>query len=576
VQGSLDWVSGRIYSWTLSHAASGSATLEIRDAGNVVLSLTYPSGMDAGNAFQLQVSTNPSIGPNTTISAALTTLNGQPAAATVSQTGNNQDSAQSVFFYYPPMSQGFTAAGTIALTYASLPSGGRVQFKARAGTLPCTNVAPTVSIGAPAANEVLQAQGSIAVSANAADSDGTVAQVEFFASGAPIGTASSAPFSIAWNNAAPGSYSLTARATDNAGDRTTSAAVPVVVNAAPAVNLTSPSQGATFSAPANIALGAQAADADGSVTSVEFYFGSTLITTLSASPYSFTWTGVPAGSYVLAARATDDRGGTTTSAPVNITVNAAAAQLYFIHADHLNTPRLVADDQQRTVWRWDQQEPFGNSVPDENPGGLGTFDLPLRLPGQYFDKETNLHYNYFRDYDPSLGRYAESDPIGLNGGLNPYRYVEANPLATVDPTGLITCTYDPVNFNPIGCTRVSVKEQDRDLTSWRQDPPIILNTWTVPLPRFGFGIALPNRSLAPVDPSAGRTTQYGEIEFGFFNVQRMYRQNFLVVEEEWDCGSNCVGARSLKRVISCLGSWTPTDLVQFGGFGFRFYQKTLN
>lgn len=77
-----------------------------------------------------------------------------------------------------------------------------------------------------------------------------------------------------------------------------------------------------------------------------------------------------------------------------------------IHVDHLNTPRLVADAAGTTVWKWEQQEPFGNNVPDENPSGLGIFDLPLRLPGQYFDKETNLHYNARRDYDSSTGRYV--------------------------------------------------------------------------------------------------------------------------------------------------------------------------
>jgi RHS repeat-associated protein len=91
------------------------------------------------------------------------------------------------------------------------------------------------------------------------------------------------------------------------------------------------------------------------------------------------------------------------------------------------------------VWRWDQQEPFGNNVPDENPSGLGVFDLPLRLPGQYFDKETNLHYNYYRYYDASLGIYDQSDPIGLRGGLNTYAYVSSNPLGAIDPFGLCAC-----------------------------------------------------------------------------------------------------------------------------------------
>jgi RHS repeat-associated protein len=109
--------------------------------------------------------------------------------------------------------------------------------------------------------------------------------------------------------------------------------------------------------------------------------------------------------------------------------------LYYIHVDHLNTPRLISNQQGQGVWRWDQQEPFGVTVPDENPSGLGAFEFPLRFPGQYFDKETNLHYNYFRDYDPQLGRYIQSDPIGLYGGINTYAYVGNVPTTLVDPSG---------------------------------------------------------------------------------------------------------------------------------------------
>jgi RHS repeat-associated protein len=105
--------------------------------------------------------------------------------------------------------------------------------------------------------------------------------------------------------------------------------------------------------------------------------------------------------------------------------------------EHLDTPRLVADATGTTVRRWDQAEPFGNNPADEDPDTNSvSFDLPLRLPGQRYDKETNLHYNYFRDYDPSLRRYEESDPAELFAGVNSYAYVLGRPVQLFDPNGL--------------------------------------------------------------------------------------------------------------------------------------------
>jgi RHS repeat-associated protein len=101
-----------------------------------------------------------------------------------------------------------------------------------------------------------------------------------------------------------------------------------------------------------------------------------------------------------------------------------------------------------TVWRWDQAEPFGNNPANEDPDGNAiVFDLPLRLPGQRYDAETGLHYNYFRDYDPTIGRYIESDPLGLVAGLNTYAYSRTNPIRYRDEHGLASAEVDCRKLN---------------------------------------------------------------------------------------------------------------------------------
>lgn len=108
----------------------------------------------------------------------------------------------------------------------------------------------------------------------------------------------------------------------------------------------------------------------------------------------------------------------------------------YLQFDHLGTARLATDDSQAVVWRWDS-DAFGTSTPDEDPdGNAASVTVNLRFPGQYFDVETGFHYNYFRTYDPSTGRYLESDPIGLAGGPNTYAYVGGNPLSRTDSLGL--------------------------------------------------------------------------------------------------------------------------------------------
>jgi trimeric autotransporter adhesin len=147
-------------------------------------------------------------------------------------------------------------------------------------------------------------------------------------------------------------------------------------------------------------------------------------------------------AYSFTVKATNAVGSGADSALSNSVTPTGALSLYFVHPDHLGTPRLIADSQGTTVWTWDNTEPFGNSAPNQNPSRAGNFTFNLRFPGQYFDAETGLHYNYVRDYDPKTGRYVESDPIGLEGGTNTYGYVRAKPLDLFDPTGEVAVADD--------------------------------------------------------------------------------------------------------------------------------------
>jgi RHS repeat-associated protein len=456
-------VTAAPYSATLASLPPGTHVLTARATDNLGVSTTSA-------AVTIRVDAPPGVNITAPANNAVFTA---PANITITATATDTDGkVTKVDFFDGTTLIGTATAAPYSVTLANAALGSH-GFTARAtddlGAVTTSsavsvvvNAAPTVAITSPTSGASFVAPANITLTATAADSDGTVQKVEFFQGGTNlIATATSARYTVNWSSAAPGSYSVTAVATDNRNATTTSApvSVTVVANALPTVSITSPTSGGNFSAPANITVAATALDSDGTIQKVEFFQGgANLIATLTAPPYSFTWTAVPQGTYSLTAVATDNLNGTRTSAPVSVTVDRAPA-LNFVHVDHLNTPRLVADAAGTTVWKWDQQEPFGNNVADENPSGLGAFDLPLRLPGQYFDKETNLHYNYFRDYDPSLARYGESDPIGLAGGINTYGYVKGAPLWHSDPRGLYGLPWEmPPNFNvpcalnPSACT----------------------------------------------------------------------------------------------------------------------------
>jgi RHS repeat-associated protein len=172
-------------------------------------------------------------------------------------------------------------------------------------------------------------------------------------------------------------------------------------------------------------------------------------------------------------------GGTTTGNPsngataanannvgTNTTTNRVNVEVFYIHPDHLGTPRVITRSTiatganapssstgaspgaiNKSVWRHDS-DPFGtslgNSQPTENPQLIsgtqtivqaGSFKQNLRFPGQLADGESGKHQNWNRDYDSAIGRYSTSDPIGLDGGITTYGYADLRPTRVIDPTG---------------------------------------------------------------------------------------------------------------------------------------------
>lgn len=182
------------------------------------------------------------------------------------------------------------------------------------------NALPTVALTAPAAGSLIAQHAPFTITADAADSDGTIQGVEFFAGSTFLGADLSAPYEITTALSVSGTLPLRAEVIDDRGARVVSAPVAVTVNAAPLVSLTAPVGGAVIPFGAPVTVTAHAIDSDGSVTSVVFYAGGTALGTVTAAPWQITVPDLPAGSIALSAVATDDRGATARSAWVQVSI----------------------------------------------------------------------------------------------------------------------------------------------------------------------------------------------------------------------------------------------------------------
>jgi RHS repeat-associated protein len=201
---------------------------------------------------------------------------------------------------------------------------------------------------------------------------------------------------------------------------------------------------------------------DGKLVSETIWFNNMPIATLRPKGSN---SGLPLGIAGTTATQANNVGNNTTANKVNV-------DIYYLHPDHLGTPRVMTrsfaiggattgpNAINKQVWHW-YSDPFGtsgqtstggsaNSAPNKNPQlvtgtaaqiAAASQEQNLRMPGQYEDQETRKFYNYFRDYDPAIGRYSTSDPIGLGGGVSTFGYIGQRPILGIDPKGLAGCWY---------------------------------------------------------------------------------------------------------------------------------------
>ena len=231
-----------------------------------------------------------------------------------------------------PYSVNYTGVnGTHILTAVATDADGLTKTSVNDTLYVAANQAPSVTITAPSNGASYITGDVVSIAATASDVDGTVANVEFFVDGVSVGVDNSSPFTSSYTSTL-GSHTITAVATDDRGAKTTSSSVSIsaVNNVPPTVSITSPANNALYTFPATVTFNATASDADGSVAKVEFFVNGVKVDEDATIPYSYNWTSVIGDNSVITAVATDNRGATTTSAPITITIADPNALPYAI------------------------------------------------------------------------------------------------------------------------------------------------------------------------------------------------------------------------------------------------------
>jgi hypothetical protein len=330
------------YSWT--NVTAGSYTITAKAYDNV-------NAITTSNAITIQVNAPANQLPIVTLTAPANNATYiAPANVMITANANDADgSINKVEFYNGTTLLATDATAPYTYSWTNVTAGSyMITAKAYDNVTAVTtsaavtiqvnaaaNQLPTVSITAPNNNATYTAPASVAITANASDPDGTISKVEFYTGSTLLGTDAATPFTYSWTNVTAGNYSITAKAYDNINAVTTSTAISIQVNALvnqlPTVSITSPANNATYTAPVNIIITADASDTDGTINKVEFYNGTTLLGTNATAPYTYSWTNVTAGSYTITAKAYDNTNSATTSSAITIQVNAPVNQPPVVH-----------------------------------------------------------------------------------------------------------------------------------------------------------------------------------------------------------------------------------------------------
>ncbi len=319
------------YTATFSPTAIGTFSITARAYDNLGAQTT-------SSAININVGAGTNKPPTVTLASSSTTLAVGGFAATLTATAADTDGTIAKVEFYngttliatdttSPYNATFTptVAGNFSITAKAYDNLGLTTTStAVVINVSSTNRLPTVSLAT--STTTLPIGGVATLTATASDPDGTISKVEFYNGASLFRTATTAPYTAGFNGATAGTYTLTARAYDNLGAQTTSSAVTVTVSATatntpPTVTLAASST--AFTLGFSSLLTATATDVDGTITKVEFYNGATLMATDTTSPYTSTFIPAAVGTYAMTAKAYDNLGGITTSAPVNIVVSPA-------------------------------------------------------------------------------------------------------------------------------------------------------------------------------------------------------------------------------------------------------------